>query len=108
MDPKFFRKYADLINEAEILPTASKNAKKVARGVSKISGMGDDHGYEWLDNWDSPIGDAWRSFFDDPAGADSNTELEDWIERTVDAQVLAEYAADVQSWVNDAKFDIYD
>jgi hypothetical protein len=109
MDPKFFRKYADLINEAEevvIPPAVKKAATKIARGVSKIANLGDDDGYNWLDEWDSPIGDAWDAYYELPMDQLHQTEFDEFLLQTVDHNVILEYGADVQSWVNDAKFDI--
>src|SRR6056300_522878 len=42
---------------------SSNDAKKVSKGVWAIASMGGDAGYEWLDRWNDPIGDAWRGYF---------------------------------------------
>jgi hypothetical protein len=101
MSSDLFRKYIDIVNEAAD-PTMVA-AKKIARGISKIQNLGGgDDGLEWLSDWDSPIGDAWLAWND----AMPDDGLDVWLYKTVDPKILAQYADDVNGWVNDAKFDI--
>ena len=101
MSNEFFRKYIDIIDEAA--DTTMVAAKKIAQGISKIQDLGGgDDGLEWLENWDNPIGQAWEAWND----AMPDDDLDVWLYKTVDPKILAQYAADVNGWVNDAKFDI--
>ena len=105
MSNEFFRKYIDIVNEAAD-PTMAA-AKKIARGISKIQDLGGgDDGLEWLSNWDNPIGEAWLEWNDSSLGSGPFLELDEWLAKKVDPAILAQYAADVNGWVNDAKFDI--
>jgi len=91
--------------EEDIQSQTTKNARKVAKGVWRIARIGDDDGYEWLDRWDSEIGHAWNDYYEDTLGL-GDLEFEDYLAQNVDPQILAQYAANVTSWVNDAKFDL--
>ena len=91
--------------DEDVQSQTMKNARKVARGVWRIARIGDDDGYEWLDRWDSEIGRAWNDYYEIDLGL-GELEFEDYLAQNVDPQILAQYAADVTSWVNDAKFDL--
>ena len=107
MTTEFFRKFADLITEAEVPvvnPAVKKAAIKIERGVNRISGIGNDDGYEWLAGWNTPIGVAYNAYWETDASDD--TDFSDYLIQTVDHNTILEYGADVASWVNDAKFDI--
>ena len=107
MDPKFFRKYADLLTEASVPAEPKKEAQILEKLVWKIVDLGSgDGGYEWLDNYQDPLGDAWRGFFDDTEAQNNNMEFSDWILQHVPHQTIVELAAQAQGIYGDAKFDI--
>ena len=87
-----------------INPAVKKAAIKIERGVNRISGIGNDDGYEWLAGWNTPIGVAYNAYWETDASDD--TDFSDYLIQTVDHNTILEYGADVASWVNDAKFDI--
>jgi len=84
---------------------SSNDAKKVSKGVWAIASMGGgDAGYEWLDRWNDPIGDAWRGYFE--SNVSDKMDFDQYLAQNVDPKVLAQYASDVNGWVNDARFDL--
>ena len=107
MDPKFFRKYADLVTEASAPAAPKKEARILEKLVWKIVDLGSgDDGYEWLDNHQGPLGDAWRSFFDDDEAQGSDMAFSDWILQHVPHQTIVQLAAQAKGIYGDAKFDI--
>jgi hypothetical protein len=106
MDPKFFRKYADLITEASVPAAPKKEARILEKLVWKITGISNDDGYEWLDNHQGPLGDAWRGFFDDAGAQNNNMSFADWILQHVPHQTIIQLAAQANGIYGDAKFDI--
>ena len=107
MDPKFFRKYADLLTEASAAAEPTKEAKTLEKLVWQIAGMGaGDDGYEWLDDYQGPLGDAWRGFFNDDEAQNNNRAFSDWILQHVPHQTIVQLASQAQGIYGDAKFGI--